>query len=572
MQVREGKSAQHKAPSAAKPPVAAKAALAPHSKPDDDALAKVKIDPKDVPAGFQPPDDKAIGTIHTKLEKGTLYPKKDNPVRLESIQYLARLYLSLVNNCHPHIAKIFAGGIYKVLMDIDSENYTWSGLFGLYKKACGDTSDLSKSLKKELHINVDQYDIIANKHRLVCLHALSKYESTDFQHKPDEAKQIITYRKQVENELKPAIDELLSRPPTEAALNERFATISDEYIKLISQDSYISTLLGSQEKHKQYAQFFKMLNDEKLHEVSHLELGEKDKQAISVRVATRYAALLFVRRRILAELNFLQRNLPTALVGRSRLLKLCEEALNLEESSTIPYPVQRTNIFHLASKTSLLAHNKQALEIIEKYFPHAAKQTLDELTAELEEELPSIRYEEKYSNSSTLVDFFTWIARFGIGFLSGSIVASSFPMLTAGMLSQGAAIVGYIYWGNDGKRAFQYVGEFIENQILGNAANVINTVLNPAGTAFGYVAGGVVGIAISKTADGFRLIGFNPKVMLNSDKPDQAYIDTLYEVLPEKQAQKLARVTEVSPHVLIGCPEFTIPAQQMTAPKGIEPA
>jgi hypothetical protein len=484
--------------------------------------------------GYQPPESKLLreftGNVH-KYYTGVNSDRKND--------------ITLIEKMSNTPDETLLGACVLSLEKMKAENGS------LPRKVYGTFFKSGSSLENILTtgLNADEkLNILDDKKRLTYLNQMSKYiksnpglfDEKDQKSTSNLAQEIKTATDALLKRLQPIIDNTLKRPPTQRALHESFAALAETYEKASSNDFGLASWIGYKDKHAQYAQFIKILNDPELAKYKSPQTEEGIKWPTAYTIP--YAAMLHIRNQIAKEYTI------RSAKNNSRLHDLCEDGLNLQPDTVVPDEIQDVYLSDLRSVVARLKCDPEAIKLFEKKGFKKAKEFLTTIERELNEQLMALTdpNKDKGPAATRLTNIVTWSAQFGISIVSGNIAARLFPGLSNNILSKTIALVGLIRYGKSGEVVLSNIGGELESRILGTVATVFSTVLDPIGSVAGYLAGEALGVIITAGAKGLELITFNPNInpKFEQNGPEHEWLQTLYDVLPAEKKKILLKITD----------------------------
>lgn len=487
--------------------------------------------------GYQAPDGRLLKEFTEKLD--TKYTGK-NPERKKLI--------SLMQQMHTHSETAILGAY---VFGLEKIGYEYTGVTGNLKKAYGffakAGSELSDVLKQG--INLDEKNALDDKQKLILLNQFRK----DIKAKPlvADEKELKSLHDEIKSvtdrliaSLKPEIDKTLRNRPTARALREAFAKIPQEYTEKAISDSMLSnrvghSIIGYKDRRDQYIKFIEVLHDAELKKhFASTDGGWPASYAIP------YATLLHIRNQINKEYKLLRS--PR---GNSRLFDFCEDALNISPGTEVPTDIQNVYFAKLLSVVAELANDPQAVVHFTKRGMKNPKEFFTAMQQELIEELAEVTNPEKtskYTVSDRVASAVAWSTQLGISIATGSIAERLFPSLANNILSRGMALAGFVSYGAMGEIIFTNVGGKVETELLGLVSTGLGLVLNPIGTGAGYIAGTAVSVVITAGQKGIQFMVFHgdSKTKDLGNTSEQEWIQTLYDVLPEKDRTILRKIND----------------------------
>lgn len=487
--------------------------------------------------GYKPPENTILREFTKKLNT---YYKGTNPDRKADIAFIEKMASHSPN-------ALLGAYVLKMKKTEYSYDTLSSNLYGKFFKNGSEFHTLLKNVMNLDGMNEDKKrNDLDDKQCLIYLNQLAKDLKNDPINIDAKSTQVISDEiKSVTDtllkRLAPIIENTLKRPPTQHALLESFIKLPESYKTACSKDSFLTSLLGSKDKHEHYTKFIKIIHELGLSNPQFTGNVDNIKWAPSYTIP--YSILLHVRNQIAKEYKL------RAAKNNSRLHDLCEEALNLQPGTIVPNEIQ--NIY-LSDLRSLIARLKYSDEYIEK-FENAglknAKAFFTQMEKDINEELTTLSNNDKkqdYKATTQLSNIVAWTAQFGFSIISGNVAAQLFPKLSENVIKEAIGLVGLIYYGKSGKNVFSQIGGALESKMLGAVAGVFCSVLDPVGTMVGYLAGEALGVIISVGEKGIQYITFNPSIFpknLDDHVPEKEWLQTLYDVLPDDKKRILLRVT-----------------------------
>jgi hypothetical protein len=490
--------------------------------------------------GYIPPEGKLLQEFTANLHT---YYKGTNPERKKDIAFIEKM------STRPDLA--LRACILKLKKTEFSYDTISSNIYGKFFKS---GSELHNLLKNGINIDgmnaENKKNNLDDKQCLIYVNQLAKdMKRTDFISDPNDPKSAQTISDEIKSvtsslltRLAPVIENTLKRPPTQRALLESFSKIPEAYEKACSKDSFLSAWIGYKEKHEQYTKFIKIMHDLKLSTAQ--LVGNNDNIKWTPSYTIPYGILLHIRNQIAKEYKL------RSAKNNSRLHDLCEEALNIQPGTVVPNEIQDVYFSDLRSLIARLKCNPQYIEKFEKAGLKKAKEFLTMMEKELGEELTALVDPEKNAEAKAttkLSNVVAWTAQFGFSIISGNMAARLFPGLSESVLKKTIGLVGLIYYGRKGENLFLQIGGELESRMLGAVAGVFCMALDPVGTMAGYLAGEALGIIISIGEKGIQYMTFNPNIFpknLEDYVPEQEWLQTLYDVLPEDKRKILLKVTD----------------------------
>lgn len=498
---------------------------------------------------YQAPSSKELHACANTLLKSY---KNDNSERLKLINLIEKITESVEKNKTPDADKIILGACVYALENITIENdKSWGSTFFTKSSTLKDAIKEALNIKDDTKLSDDKKNLLDDMSRLKYLAAFNKYLKTN-QIKIDdqlESKDFVTKIKSVSEKLvkrlDPIIKNTLSKPPTRKALLESFEKLPEKYLSASKNDSFYTYYTGNRSLHEKYALFIKLLNDPKLEKFMLIQ-SESKEMKYPTEYTVPYAAMMHFRNQIMKEYKV------RSAKSHSRLHDMLEEALNIQPDTVIPYSVQDVYLSDLRSVIARLKSDKEAISYLEKsglkdavlFLQKTEKDINADLTALCEAEEKSMTCSSNTSaNISSVV---TWTVRFGVGMMTGRLVAELIPGFGKNIISKAAGVLGLWYYGEKGEIIFRSLGSLVENNLLGTVATVACTVLDPIGTMAGYVVGEAIAFVATKVNDGYRYVVYNPRTCLNlkDGNPDQEWLEVLYDALPDEKRKILLRVED----------------------------